>query len=69
MRPGSIPSVRCGHASPYQTHSKAPSGRWLHVVWLRAHVRSPDMLDIILLGTAVAFFVLCFAYTRLCDRL
>jgi len=27
------------------------------------------MMDIILLGTAIVFFVLCFAYTRACDRL
>ena len=28
-----------------------------------------SMMDIILLGTAVVFFGLCFAYTRACDRL
>jgi len=27
------------------------------------------MMDIILLGTAIAFFALCFAYTRACDKL
>jgi len=27
------------------------------------------MLDLILIGTAVVFFGLCFAYTRACDRL
>ncbi|ARM91754.1 hypothetical protein RHEC894_PD00249 (plasmid) [Rhizobium sp. CIAT894] len=27
------------------------------------------MMDIILLGTAIIFFALCFAYTRACDRL
>jgi hypothetical protein len=27
------------------------------------------MMDIILLGTAIVFFGLCFAYTRACDRL
>jgi len=27
------------------------------------------MLDIVLLGTAAAFFALCFAYARACDRL
>ena len=28
-----------------------------------------SMMDIILLGTAIAFFALCFAYTRACDKL
>jgi hypothetical protein len=27
------------------------------------------MMDIILLGTAIILFALCFAYTRACDRL
>jgi len=27
------------------------------------------MLDVILIGTAVVFFALCFAYTQACDRL
>jgi len=27
------------------------------------------MMDIILLGTAIVFFGLCFAYTNACDRL
>jgi len=27
------------------------------------------MLDLILIGTAIIFFALCFAYTRACDRL
>ncbi|GEM_PF-6432622 len=27
------------------------------------------MMDIILIGTVVVFFGLCFAYTRACDRL
>jgi len=27
------------------------------------------MMDIVLLGTAVVFFALCFAYARACDRL
>ncbi len=27
------------------------------------------MMDIILLGTAILFFALCFAYARACDRL
>jgi len=30
---------------------------------------SRSMMDIILLGTAVVFFALCFAYTQACDRL
>lgn len=29
----------------------------------------PSMMDIILIGAATAFFALCFAYTRACDRL
>jgi len=27
------------------------------------------MIDVILIGTAVVFFALCFAYTQACDRL
>jgi len=27
------------------------------------------MMDIILLGTAIVFFGLCFAYTNACDKL
>jgi hypothetical protein len=30
---------------------------------------SGSMMDTILIGTALAFFALCFAYTRACDRL
>lgn len=30
---------------------------------------STPMMDIILLAAALAFFGLCFAYTRACDRL
>jgi len=30
---------------------------------------SGSMMDIILLGTAVVFFAICFAYTQACDRL
>jgi len=30
---------------------------------------SGSMMDIVLLGTVVAFFALCFVYTRACDRL
>lgn len=29
----------------------------------------PLMMDILLIGAALAFFAFCFAYTRACDRL
>ncbi len=29
----------------------------------------PPMMDIVLIGIAVIFFALCFAYTKACDTL
>ena len=39
---------------------------------LSGHMNNQEptsMMDIILLGTTVVFFGLCFAYTQACDRL
>lgn len=46
-------------------HAGKPTG----LSWSLTTKESGSMMDIILIGTAVGFFGLCFAYTQACDRL